>query len=117
MHSYNLSGLILGFLACGDASRPATADTPESTAGSITTLPSMAEPRAGHTATKLLDGRVLIVGGLSTGATGSAELFEPAARRFVTTGRLASPRASHTATLLPDGRVLIAGGYNGTWLA
>ena len=76
----------------------------------------MSDTRAAHTATLLRDGRVLIVGGLSTGA-GTAELFDPATRSFSRTGSPLGPRASHTATLLPDGRVLIAGGYNGRFLA
>jgi hypothetical protein len=77
----------------------------------------MTEARAAHTATTLLDGRVLIAGGLSPDATASAELFDPATRRFSATGSLRVPRAAHTATLLADGRVLIAGGNNGAWLA
>jgi hypothetical protein len=77
----------------------------------------MSVARAAHSATKLLDGRVLIVGGLSAGVTASAELFDPVSRRFSTTGSLATPRASHSASLLSDGRVLIAGGHNGNWLA
>jgi hypothetical protein len=76
----------------------------------------MNEARAAHTATRLLDGRVLIVGGLTSGATASAEVFDPVARRFSSTGSLGVPRAAHTATLLADGRVLVAGGYNGAWL-
>jgi len=83
----------------------------------LVTLASMSESRAGHTATTLLDGRVLIVGGMTGGTTASAELYDPNTRRFTTTGSLRTPRASHTASLLPDGRVLIAGGYNGAWLA
>lgn len=102
-------------LACGSTTRP-DGDS-ALTSGSLLTMPSMSEARAAHTATTLLDGRVLIVGGLSSGATASAELFDPVARRFMVTGSLRVARASHTATLLPDGRVLIAGGYNGTWLA
>ncbi|MEO7455109.1 MAG: kelch repeat-containing protein [Gemmatimonadaceae bacterium] len=69
--------------------------------------------RAMHTATRLRDGRVLIVGGGSP-ATGvaSAELFDPVTRTFkvlpVSAGRL-----GHTATLLPDGTVLVVGGGYG----
>jgi len=116
MRTQRLS-LLVGFIACSEATPSGTIDNPGSTSGSLVSLPSMQEPRAGHTATKLLDGRVLIVGGLSNGATRSAELFDPAARRFSATGSLGVARAAHTATLLPDGRVLIAGGFNGSWLS
>jgi hypothetical protein len=77
----------------------------------------MSEPRAAHSATTLFDGRVLIVGGLSSGPTAAAELFDPATRQFSPTGSLRTPRASHTATRLADGRVLIAGGYSGSCLS
>jgi hypothetical protein len=119
MRSIWLRRLGVGFvaLACGGATRPTVVDTGSATAGALLSLPSMSEARAGHTATTLVDGRVLIVGGLSSGATPSAELFDPAVRRFSATGTLRVPRAAHTATLLSDGRVLIAGGYNGAWLA
>jgi hypothetical protein len=77
---------------------------------------SMTVARAVHTATRLADGRVLIVGGLD-GAGGTAELFDPTTSRFAVTGGLNVPRAGHTATLLPNGQVLIAGGYNGSYLS
>ena len=68
--------------------------------------------RVNHTATRLNDGRVLIVGGYDgTNLLASAEIFDPIAGTFTyTTGHLADARAYHTATLLLDGRVLISGG-------
>jgi hypothetical protein len=74
---------------------------------------SMATERRGHTATRLQDGRVLIVGGEnSTGALNGTEVFDPAAGTFAAAGNMSAARADHSATLLADGRVLIAGGRN-----
>ena len=63
--------------------------------------------QAGHTATLLQNGKVLVVGGDSSGL---AELYDPATGAWSVTDRLNRPRWFHTATLLPDGKVLIAGG-------
>ena len=70
----------------------------------------------GHSATRLDDGTVLIVGGKGDGnvPVGAAQLFDPVAGRFAAVAALGTPRAEHTATRLPDGRVLIAGGTDGT---
>ncbi len=89
---------------------------------------AMLTPRTRHAAVRLLDGRVLIVGGTALGPLGprdpvtgqwptgllaSAELWDPATGRFSATGRMATEREDATATLLDDGRVLVAGGV--TW--
>ena len=77
--------------------------------------------RAGHTATLLPDGRVLVTGGYKsneaaggytssfTGVT-SAELYDPATGTWSSAGALVAARIGHTATLLPTGKVLIVGG-------
>lgn len=79
--------------------------------------PEMVQPRQGHSATPLTDGRVLIVGGWAgegTPALDSAEVYEPQTGQFRSVGPLAVRRGGHIATALPDGRVLIAGGDTDT---
>jgi hypothetical protein len=86
---------------------------------------SLVHPRAGHTATLLEDGRVLLAGGVEVSQSddsttlSSAELLDPVTGTLepapeLGTGAggsfLASPRAFHTATRLPGGKVLLAGG-------
>lgn len=74
-------------------------------------------PRYEHTATRLLNGKVLVAGGASGISTplASAELFDPATGTWTPTGSLAAARVRHTATLLPDGRVLVIGGNQSGW--
>ena len=73
-------------------------------------------PLAGHTATLLADGRVLIAGGCAVDGCTTSEVepsseFYVPGRGFVPGPPMQHPRSSHTATLLPDGRVLIVGGW------
>ena len=74
----------------------------------------MTSARAGHTATALQDGRVLITGGFTTYHAGpdqlgtdTAEIYNPATGLFQVTGSMAVARWLHTATLLPNGTVLV----------
>jgi len=88
--------------------------------GSFAAIGTMAQVRAGHTATLLQNGKVLVVGGgseggspYSTGVTSAtAELYDPVTHQFAFTGSMATPRAWHSATLLPNGDVLIVGGID-----
>lgn len=72
--------------------------------------------RAGHTATLLADGTVLIAGGQGQNGSGPtvawpiAEIYNPSTQTFTAVGTLNFPRQSHTATLLTNGKVLIAAG-------
>ena len=72
--------------------------------------------RLSHTATLLLDGRVLIAGGRGEKVNAAAEIYDPASKAFTLTGDLITPRYKHSAGILPDGRVLVAGGSGaGDW--
>jgi hypothetical protein len=72
--------------------------------------------RFSHTATLLLNGKVLIAGGMERNGVwlDSAELYDPAKGRFSLIGKMNVRRAGATATLLPNGKVLIAGGTDGS---
>ena len=80
----------------------------DSETGTFASGPGLNQARAGHTATLLPDGRIVVVGG---DADGSVEVFDPAAGEFHSIeARLAAPRRFHAAALLRDGVLLIAGG-------
>ncbi|HEX8697507.1 MAG TPA: kelch repeat-containing protein, partial [Myxococcaceae bacterium] len=71
----------------------------------------MADARAGHTATLLPSGKVLVAGGENAdGSLSTAELYDPTSDSWSYTGSLNTARIEHTATLLASGKVLVVGG-------
>ena len=72
----------------------------------FTATTPMAFTHYGHSATRLADGRVVIVGGNTT----QTEIYDPMAATWTTQGATAATHTSHGAVLLADGRILVAGG-------
>jgi len=83
--------------------------------GSVRGIAQMLEPRSGHTATLLPNGKVLIAGGMRRNQDfyKSAELYDPATSQFQPAGDMNERRVSPIAVLLRSGKVLIAGGWVG----
>ncbi len=68
--------------------------------------------RTGHSVTKLEDGRVLVVGGSTSRAAATAEVYEPEKGEWRLVAAPGAPREGHGAVVLEDGRVLVVGGYH-----
>jgi len=89
----------------------ATAEVWDADSDSFREAGALAQPRVQHTATRLRDGRVLVIGGTAPdGQLASAEVWDPTTERFRLAGSLATARVGHTATRLDDGRILVLGG-------
>jgi hypothetical protein len=87
--------------------------------GQLEPAGTMGTPRSGHTATLLGDGRVLVVGGVTTGGadTETTDLYEPQAGGvgIWTDGPpMPGARGGHADVMLESGDVLIVGGFRGS---
>lgn len=76
--------------------------------------PDMLEPRVGHAAVTLVDGRILLIGGFGPGSvTRTTEIYDPEAGSFTRGPDLSAARADPAVIALPGGVVLVAGGFDG----
>ena len=91
----------------GPPAEPTSSAVPNP-AGAWTATGTMGTPRSDHTAVRLLDGRVLVVGG-SGGPSDpdTAELYDPKSGTWTATGNMLKSLEGTPATLLRDGRVLV----------
>ena len=72
---------------------------------------SMISPREGHTATLLVNGKVLVAGGTNNGvAINSAELYNHTTGTWASTGSMHVARTLAGSVLLSNGSVLVVGG-------
>jgi hypothetical protein len=91
--------------------------------GGWTPTAELSTPRAGHQATLLPDGTVLVTGGDTAGVQAdgafrpdsldTAETYDPAIGGWTPVARMPGRRTRHRSVLLRTGRVLVVGGTGG----
>ena len=85
--------------------------------------PRLSEPKAGHTAIKLADGRILLIGGVTwrlvlvikvPSFSGIVDVYDPKTNKISRVASLSNGRAAASAFRLANGRVVVAGGAGGS---
>jgi hypothetical protein len=94
---------------------PSTAELYDPDTGKFVLTGSLKTARhSGHAATRLADGRVLVVGGNASDTQEvplkTAELYDPSSGTFAATGSMAVARDGESAAALRSGKVLVVGG-------
>ncbi|MEU9160392.1 kelch repeat-containing protein [Streptomyces sp. NPDC048424] len=113
-----------GALATGGGAVPlAWCERYDPAGNAWTPAASLHTPRAGHQATVLADGRVLVTGGdptllpeggaVSGHSLARAELYDPVHDVWTRVADMPAGRSGHRAFLLRTGEVLVAGGTDG----
>jgi N-acetylneuraminic acid mutarotase len=95
------------------------------TSNEWTAVADLSHARYGHSATLLVDGRVLVAGGArdwdcclsDSSFVPEIEIYDPGADRWHAAGTLSLPAANAAAVLLSDGRVWVTGGQAGEFNA
>jgi N-acetylneuraminic acid mutarotase len=109
-----IAGGVLGPAIFADATITEVYDP---TLGTFSAGPNLPEPRQGHTATVLQNGKVLFAGNSNGTATSAKLLTYTAPSTFAwtddttPTGTMATGRWNHAATLVASGKVLVTGGF------
>jgi N-acetylneuraminic acid mutarotase len=102
----------------GNSAALATTEIYDPAVDSFRKSNDMSDARFNHTAVKLPDRTVMVVGGAggTNGDTSlaTAEVFNPADGRWTPAGALTNSRTGHSAVVFNDGRVLVAGGESVT---
>lgn len=106
--------LVVGGGLRNETTVEATCELYDPATGTFSPTGSMNVARAFHSATRLMDGRVLVAGGVVAGWIAnnqqSAEIYDPLTGTWSNAASMTTRRAIHTETLLPNGDVLVVGG-------
>ena len=110
--------LLTGGMVCkseDECSTSTRVDSYDPTENTWTMTASMHDDRLQHTASVLLNGKVLVAGGCdsnwqSLNTCELCELYDPLTDEWSRTSSMHDVRVFHTVTVLPSGKVLITGG-------